>query len=47
MKYTKPELLLIGSALSTVQGVDKPQQTFLDHRTGKMNATIGAYEADE
>ncbi len=43
MKYTKPELLLLGQAVEAVQGVGKPG--------GSLDASIehsaGAYEADE
>jgi len=53
MKYTKPEVVVIGSALAAIQGHQgKPNQINLDAATsgpnqGQFNATPLAYEADE
>jgi hypothetical protein len=52
MKYAKPELLQHGSAVSVVQLVleDKGMDTYFDRNPGWLgwlNATIGAYDADE
>ena len=48
MTYNKPELVIVGSAVNIVQGVDKPPRTFRDNKIPHpLNATMGAYEADE
>ncbi len=44
MKYEKPELSVVGSATSTVQGLEKGPDAPPDSPTKR---TIGAYEADE
>jgi len=48
MTYTKPELVVLTSALEGVQHVDKGLPHVLDSDgTGDFNAQINAYGADE
>ncbi|MGO9520065.1 MAG: hypothetical protein ACLPND_23760 [Candidatus Korobacteraceae bacterium] len=44
MKYSKPEVVVLGSALDFVQSVNKPNPNI--HDTFK-DLTASAYEADE
>jgi len=46
MKYEKPELVEMGSAVQSVRGTAKPPESDLDSSTGDRT-TISAYEADE
>jgi hypothetical protein len=45
MKYSKPEVVANGSAVSAIQSMKKPRGTAPDN--GQFNGTTGAYEADE
>jgi hypothetical protein len=47
MNYEKPEILETHEAMSSIQGHQKPPQANLDSLTHVINATAGAYEADE
>jgi hypothetical protein len=48
MKYTKPEVVLSGSALATIQGMGKNIDTDPDtNPPHDLNQTVSAYEADE
>jgi hypothetical protein len=52
MSYTKPEIVLSGSAVVTIQGMGKIGQTNWDINTGSplchtYSATVNAYDADE
>ena len=45
MKYQKPSIIQLGSAMSTIQGqLSKPANTIPD---SPLAVTISAYEADE
>jgi hypothetical protein len=46
MRYTKPELVLAGSALAAIQGHDKNVSSDPDG-IEPPTVTTGAYEADE
>lgn len=46
MKYAKPEIVMVQSALAVVQGSGKPQPIHLDSNQVR-NCTSPAYEADE
>jgi hypothetical protein len=46
MTYTKPEVVKLDSALSAIQGTEKPPETSKDTPV-EYNATPGAYESDE
>ncbi len=46
MKYAKPEIVLVQSALAAIQGSGKPQPINLDSNHVR-NCTSPAYEADE
>jgi hypothetical protein len=46
MKYAKPKILLIESALAAIQGSGKPKPIALDSNQVR-NCTSPAYEADE
>lgn len=45
--YSKPEVIVLDSAVKAIQGNDKPPLTFRDNVTGVKDATIHAYQADE
>lgn len=45
MEYTKPRLAAIGSAVKTVQLIDKELGILID--SVKLNFTTNAYQADE
>jgi hypothetical protein len=47
MKYAKPEIRLIESAIRTVQGIPKPTQGLFDAPLENYTLTVNAYEADE
>jgi hypothetical protein len=47
MKYTKPELVLVESALRTIQGIPKPTVGSFDAPKNDYTATLNGYEADE
>ena len=47
MKYAKPEITLIGTAATMVQGVGKMTHTPTDNAPNSTKLTISAYEADE
>lgn len=47
MKYQKPEVVVLGSALSSVQGVNKPNAGLGDIPRHNPTMTPTAYEADE
>lgn len=49
MNYTKPEVILAGSALASIQGLPKPDSTAQDNspKDHTKDATANAYEADE
>jgi hypothetical protein len=48
MNYTKPEVLVVSSAVRTIQsGSAKPQSNAADLDTDDQRPTTGAYEADE
>jgi hypothetical protein len=48
VRYTKPELVLAGSAFATIQGNDKPNFMDADNNfPHPLNATEAAYQADE
>jgi hypothetical protein len=47
MKYEKPELVALGSALDSVQGTNKPAPTGFDAEYDSHTMTATAYEADE
>jgi|HubBroStandDraft_4_1064222.scaffolds.fasta_scaffold13472_3 hypothetical protein len=47
MNYTKPELVVKGSALETIQGHPKPTGSLYDSILMDDSATSNAYEADE
>ena len=48
MTYNKPEVLKLDSALSAIQGTEKPFiPPHRDSLTGAMDATPAAYESDE
>ena len=46
MKYVKPEVVPVGTALAAVQGSGKPKPIQLDSDNVR-NCTHPAYEADE
>ena len=47
MNYTKPEVVVGGSALSAIQGHPKPTGSAYDAPIEVYNNTVPAYEADE
>ena len=51
MNYTKPEIVLCGSANAAIQGTSQSKGTHAADiyamPLGFQNATVGAYEADE
>jgi hypothetical protein len=47
MNYTKPEIVVTGSALATIQGLPKPLGSVFDAPKNNNTATSNAYEADE
>lgn len=47
MKYEKPELVALGSAVDSVQSAKKPAPTGFDAEYNSHNMTATAYEADE
>jgi hypothetical protein len=46
MEYHKPEVILLESAVSAIQGGDKPHEGVYE-TAYPYQLTIGAYEADE
>ena len=47
MKYEKPEVVLIASAIQSVRGGQKGSSLVFDQQPAPNNRTIGAYESDE
>jgi len=47
MRYSKPELLAVNTALAAIQGMDKGVELYPDSEPNQPNITIGAYEVDE
>jgi hypothetical protein len=47
MKYEKPEIVVLQSAVAAVQGVGKFNHGNPDGMPGPTHYTINAYEADE
>jgi hypothetical protein len=47
MNYSKPQIVLLGSAAQAIQGNCKGVQANPDHHITSDDATVGAYEADE
>lgn len=45
MRYEKPEIVELGSAVATIQSSDKPRDDVVDSPQPKFS--ISAYEADE
>jgi len=48
MKYNKPEVAMVGSALESVKQANKPNSGLNDNSIPRPNSvTVTAYEADE
>ena len=47
MNYTKPQILDSKEAMSSIHGSEKPPEANPDSVTHAIDATPGAYEADE
>jgi hypothetical protein len=47
MKYEKPTLVVLGSAIDAVLGANKPAVHGIDQEFDSNNMTPTAYEADE
>lgn len=47
MRYAKPEIVIAGSAVTSIQGGGKPLGSIVDAGDVRKHQTPNAYEADE
>lgn len=47
MNYTKPEIVVSGSAICAIQSGRKPSPIMVDANPQDLTHSTGAYEADE
>lgn len=47
MKYEKPEVVVVNSALVAIRGTDKTELDIVDNQVTHQRSSMNAYAADE